>query len=123
MIKDKDYYLNINYDIILTNLSSEDGGGYFAYYKDIPSITGDGESREEAIKDVKSAFDCYLDISLQNKDIIPEPQNLRKSKKINISMTLDRLHNLDIYAKKIGMSRSKVLTKLTDKLISGDIRI
>jgi len=59
MIKDKNYYMNIDYDIIVDNLSEADGGGYFAYYKDIPSVMGDDETINEAIEDVKKAFD-YL---------------------------------------------------------------
>ncbi|MBT4732703.1 type II toxin-antitoxin system HicB family antitoxin [Candidatus Woesearchaeota archaeon] len=123
MIKDKNYYLAINYDIVLSELTPEDGGGYFAYYQDIDGVMGDGVTKKEAIADVKSAFNCYLDSALKNKDRIPEPDDLRKTKKINISMTADRITNLDVYAKKLNTSRSGLLSILTDKLINHDITI
>ena len=34
--------------------------GILAYYIDLPFVIRDGESIEEAINDVKSAFGCYL---------------------------------------------------------------
>ncbi|MDC9727487.1 MAG: type II toxin-antitoxin system HicB family antitoxin, partial [Candidatus Thioglobus sp.] len=61
MIKDKAYYLAINYDIIVSKLSEKEGGGHLAYYQDIEGIMGDGESKEQAVKDVKSAFSAYVD--------------------------------------------------------------
>ena len=123
MIKDKDYYLAINYDIIVSNLDAQNGGGYFAYYKDISGVMGDGSSINEAIIDVKNAFKCYLDVAFKNKDIIPEPEDLHKTRKINISMTKDRVNNLDIYAKRLKTTRSGLLSSLTDKLLNGDINI
>ena len=46
--KDKTHYMNIDYDIIIDKLSTADGGGYLAYYKNIPSIMGDvGKSDEK----------------------------------------------------------------------------
>jgi len=65
MIKDKDYYTNIDYDIIVDDLSEADGGGYFAYYKDIASVMGDGETKDEAIYDVKKAFKCFVESNSQ----------------------------------------------------------
>ena len=123
MIKDKEYYKAINYDIIVSELDKKDGGGYFAYYKDINTIMGDGVDKESAVTDVKNAFNCYIDVALKNKDIIPEPINLLKARKINISMTGDRINSLDIYAKKLHTSRSGVLTMLTDKLVNGNINL
>jgi predicted RNase H-like HicB family nuclease len=124
MIKNKDYYLNIDYDIIVSKLSESDGGGYFAYYKDIDTVMGDGETEDEAVKDVKSAFSCYLDISLANKDAIPEPEEkLNKAKRVNISLTNRHLIGLDLMAKKYSMNRSKLISKLTDLLLNGDINL
>ncbi|MCC8277577.1 hypothetical protein LNU06_01665 [Campylobacter sp. VicNov18] len=55
-MKDLEYYLNLPYEIIVKKLSAQDGGGYFASYKDFPYIMGDGENEIEALKDVKEAF-------------------------------------------------------------------
>ncbi|SMN02338.1 hypothetical protein SPONN_867 [uncultured Candidatus Thioglobus sp.] len=121
MIKDKAYYLAIDYDIITHQVSETDGGGYLAYYSDIEGVMGDGDTRAQAIKEVKSAFNCYLEVALANQDKIFEPENLTKCKKINISMPIGKIKNLDIYAKQLGTSRSGLLTMLSDKLLNGDI--
>jgi len=123
MIKDKNYYTNIDYDIIVDKLSDEDGGGYFAYYKDIPSVMGDGDTKEEAIADVKNAFASFVEVSIKNKDIIKEPENIHKKEKINITMSKDRLIGLDIYVKEHGVNRSYVLAKLTDMLLNRRIKL
>lgn len=78
MIKDLDYYLSLDYDIVVRKLSLEDGGGYFAYYKDIQGVMGDGESKEEAIKDVKLAFRAYVLNQLELGKEIIEPLDDKK---------------------------------------------
>ncbi len=123
MIKDKKYYLSIDYDIIVDKLSKEDGGGYFAYYKDIPSIMGDGGAKEEAIEDVKKAFENYLEVSMKNKDVIKEPIDITKKEKINITMPRDKLIGLDLFIKKHHTNRSKVLTNLTSMLLDNRIKM
>jgi predicted RNase H-like HicB family nuclease len=123
MIKDKNYYLSIDYDIIVDKLSDDDGGGYFAYYKDIPSVMGDGESRDEAIEDVKNAFKVYVDVSIANKDIIKEPLDITKKEKINITIPKDRLVGLDLYVKEHNTNRSKVLTMLTNMLLDNRVSL
>lgn len=123
MIKDKKYYLSIDYDIIVDKLSKEDGGGYFAYYKDIPSLMGDGETKEEAIEDVKKAFNSFLEVSIKNRDIIKEPIGITKKEKINITIPKDKLIGLDLFIKEHNTNRSKVLTTLTSMLLNNRIKM
>lgn len=123
MIKDKDYYMNIDYDIIVSKLSKEDGGGYFAYYKDFKGVMGDGETKDDVIDDVKKAFESFVEVSISEQTPIFEPNKLSKAKKINITIPEDKLINLDIFAKKLNINRSKLITALADKLLNGDIRL
>ena len=123
MIKDKEYYMNVDYDIIVDKLSNEDGGGYFAYYKDIPSVMGDGDTKDEAISDVKSAFESYVEVSIKNKDIIKEPQNIYKKEKINITIPKDKLIGLDLYTKEHNTNRSHVITLLTNMLLNNQVKL
>jgi len=60
---------------------------------------GDGESIEEAMTDVKSAFSIYLEVALENNEEIKEPSHLDKSKRINITIPLSVLHKIDSYVK------------------------
>jgi len=104
--KSKEYYLDLDYEIIFRKLSSEDGGGYFAYYKDFKGVMGDGESMEEAMKDVKSAFSCYVEVALESSQEIKEPQHLERSKRINITIPENILHKIDKYVKSQNINRS-----------------
>lgn len=123
MIKNKEYYMNINYDILTTKLSEEDGEGYLAYYKDIKTVMGDGETEIEAIEDVKKAFECFVEVSLQNKDIIPEPIDIEKSQRINVSLSKRRIAGLDMFADKLHTDRSKLIAALADLLLEGKIYV
>ena len=111
MMKNREYYLNLEYGIATRKLSEEEGGGILAYYTDLPFIAGDGESVEEAINDAKSAFGCYLDVALEKGDVIKEPSHLMKTKRINITIPIYALEQIDTYAKSLNMNRSTFLVE------------
>lgn len=111
MMKNKAYYLNLEYGIATRKLSEEEGGGLLAYYTDLPFIAGDGESIEEAITDAKSAFACYLDVALEKGETIKEPSHLMKTKRINITVPLYALEKIDNYAKSHNINRSTFLVE------------
>jgi len=111
MMKNKEYYLNLDYEITVRKLSEEDGGGYFAYYKDFKGVMGDGESVEEAMIDVKSAFSVYLEVALENNEEIKEPSHLDKAKRINITIPVSVLNKIDNYVKDHDTNRSSFFKK------------
>lgn len=53
MKKDLNYYINLPYKIIIRKLSDNEGGGYFARYKDFPYIMSDDDTEILALQDVK----------------------------------------------------------------------
>jgi len=112
------YYLNLDYEIIIREITSQDGGGYFAYYKDFKGVMGDGETADEAIKDVKSAFACYLEVTLKNGEEIKKPSHLMKAKRINITIPLYALEKIDNYAKNHNINRSTFLVESALKQVS-----
>jgi len=111
MMKNKAYYLNLEYGIATRKLSEEEGGGILVYYTDLPFIAGDGESIEEAINDAKSAFGCYLDVALEKGDVVKEPSHLMKTKRINITVPIYALEQIDTYTKSLNMNRSTFLVE------------
>ena len=117
-MKTINYYLNLDYEIIIRKISEEDGGGYFAYYKDFKGVMGDGETADKAIEDVKSAFKCYLEVALENEEKISEPSHLMKSKRINITVPIYALDQIDTYAKSLNMNRSTFLVESALKQVS-----
>ncbi len=61
-------YLKLDYEIIVRALAPDEGGGWFAYYKDFKGVMGDGETPEEAIKDVRNAFAAFVQNAIDNGD-------------------------------------------------------
>jgi len=110
-MKNKDYYMNLEYGIATRKLTAEEGGGVLAYYIDFPFIAGDGNSIEEAITDAKSAFGSYLDVALEKGDSIAEPSHLNKTKRINITIPLYALEKIDKYVKNHDINRSTFLVQ------------
>jgi len=39
--------MNLDYEIIVKKIKPQDGGGWFAYYKDFKWVMGDGESADK----------------------------------------------------------------------------
>jgi predicted RNase H-like HicB family nuclease len=107
----KIYYLSQNYEIVLKKISPEEGGGYFAYYKDFKGVMGDGEDIQAAMDDAQSAFAAYLDVALANNQEIKAPSHLGKSKRINITIPLHILYKIDDYVKKHDTNRSSFFKK------------
>lgn len=109
MVKDLDYYMSLDYDIAVRDLEDNEGGGVLAYYMDLPFILGDGDTKEEAIRDLKNAFKAYVISSLKHNDKIVEPKHINASKRINITIPAYLLEKIDEYAKKHSLSRSAFL--------------
>ena len=118
MIKDKKYYLSLDYDINVTELSEEDGGGWFARYSDFSGVMGDGETKEEAIADAKNAFESYLSITLKYGDAIKEPYMKTFSKRINITVPEGLLSLIDNFVKEKGISRSLFIQNAAKQALS-----
>ena len=116
-MKSKEYYLEQDYEIVVRKLTPEDGGGYFAYYKDFKGVMGDGENMEEAMVDVKSAFGCYLDVALEKGEEVKEPSYLSRSKRINITIPLTVLNKIDDYVKDHNTNRSSFFKESALKAI------
>lgn len=63
-MKTIDEYMKLDYEIVIRALSEDEGGGWFAYYKDFKGVMGDGETPEEAIKDVRDVFAAFVQNAL-----------------------------------------------------------
>ena len=63
------------YAILVSPLTEEDSGGWFARIPDLPGCMGDGETEAEAIADVRSAALCWADGMVERGDDIPWPRD------------------------------------------------
>ena len=61
------------YQIELSPLPPEEGGGYLAWVPDLPGCMSDGETEEEAVRNCRGAIGEWIDHSLRQGQPVPEP--------------------------------------------------
>ncbi len=61
------------YQIEVTALSPEDGGGFLAWVPDLPGCVSDGETRDQAIANVESAIAEWIDEAVALGRAVPSP--------------------------------------------------
>lgn len=116
MRRDLDYYLNLPYKIELSRIPAEEGGGYMATLPDIGrlAITGDGDTIEEAIRNLedqkRERFADYLERGVH----IPEPITTKEHYSGRFVVRVPkRLHReLVEQARKEGVSLNHLITYL-----------
>jgi antitoxin HicB len=62
------------YAVVIEPLSEEDGGGFLATVPDLPGCISDGDTREEAARNVEDAIDSWLEEAKSVGRTIPEPR-------------------------------------------------
>ena len=65
--------MKLEYAIRIEWLSEDDGGGYLATVPDLPGCMSDGETPEEALKDVQEAIASWIEAAKEWKQDIPKP--------------------------------------------------
>lgn len=64
---------SLEYPVIVSPLSDEDGGGFIATVPDLPGCMSDGETPAEAIENVQDAIEEWLDLARKLGRDIPVP--------------------------------------------------
>jgi antitoxin HicB len=62
------------YAVVIEPLSEEDGGGFLATVPDLPGCMTDGDTREEAARNVDDAIASWLEEARLVGRAIPEPR-------------------------------------------------
>lgn len=68
-----EYYMSLPYSVLLTRLSPEDGGGWFAQIPVLQGCMSDGETQAEALAMIEEAKQGWLESALERGIPIPEP--------------------------------------------------
>ena len=63
-----------DYAVLIEPLSEEDGGGFLATVPDLPGCMSDGETREEAARNIEDAIACWLEEAEALGREIPRPK-------------------------------------------------
>lgn len=61
------------YPIVIEPLTQEDGGGFLATVPDLPGCMSDGETREEAARNVSDAIAAWIEEATRMGRPIPAP--------------------------------------------------
>jgi antitoxin HicB len=61
------------YSVVIEPLGAEDGGGFLATVPDLPGCICDGETREEAARNVGDAIQFWIEEARTLGRIVPEP--------------------------------------------------
>lgn len=68
----------LEYAVLLSPLSEEEGGGFVATVPDLPGCMSDGETPEEALANVQDAIECWIEAAIDNGRSVPSPTNLHE---------------------------------------------
>lgn len=63
------------YRVIITPLTAEDGGGFWAEVPELPGCFSDGETQHDALTNVHDAIGCWIEAMEEMGAPIPEPQH------------------------------------------------
>jgi antitoxin HicB len=65
--------MKLEYAVRIERLAESDGGCYFAIVPDLPGCMSDGETPEEALKNVQEAITSWIAAAKEWKQDIPKP--------------------------------------------------
>jgi antitoxin HicB len=65
--------MKLEYAVRIERLADSDGGGYMAVVPDLPGCMSDGETPEEALKNVQDAIASWIEAAREWKQEIPKP--------------------------------------------------
>ncbi|MGE4294725.1 MAG: ribbon-helix-helix protein, CopG family [Campylobacterales bacterium] len=117
-IKDTTYFMELDYSIIVESIAEEDGGGFLAYYEDLPGIMGDGETKEAAVADARNAFQSYVEVQIQDRRHVVEPGEGVKAQRYNISCPPSLIHRVDEFASAHRMNRSEFFRIAAEQMMT-----
>jgi predicted RNase H-like HicB family nuclease len=65
--------MKLEYAVRIERLADTDGGGYLATVPDLPGCMSDGETPEEALKNVQEAIASWIESAEEWKLAVPKP--------------------------------------------------
>jgi antitoxin HicB len=65
--------MKLEYAVRIERLAENDGGGYLATVPDLPGCMSDGETPEDALKNVQDAIASWIEAAKEWKLDIPQP--------------------------------------------------
>jgi predicted RNase H-like HicB family nuclease len=67
--------MKLEYAVRIERLADANGGGYLATVPDLPGCMSDGETPEEALKNVQEAIESWVEAAKEWNEDIPRPSS------------------------------------------------
>ena len=103
-----------DYKVEIVKLSDIDGGGFLATAPKLPGCMSDGETPEEALKNIEDAIKCWLDTAIELGRAIPEADEYKSEGEFSGRLSLripKSLHRaISIQAEREGCSINQLIT-------------
>ncbi|WP_429163070.1 toxin-antitoxin system HicB family antitoxin [Desulfitispora alkaliphila] len=96
--------MNLEYEIKLRKLLPEEGGGWFAEIPLLPGCMADGETIEEAVKNLNEAKASWIETNLEINRAVPEPDSEVYSGQLRLRMPKSLHRDLSQKAKEENVS-------------------
>ncbi|MCR8629827.1 toxin-antitoxin system HicB family antitoxin [Paenibacillus radicis (ex Xue et al. 2023)] len=115
MEKNLEYYLNLNYTLLVNHIVDESGSYYYGKIVELDGCHSTADTVEELIKDLEEVKKAHIEIKLEFGDLIPEPKEMPSG---NIMLRMPKtLHwKLANEAEREGISLNQyILYKLSSK--------
>lgn len=65
--------MKLEYAVRIERLAESEGGGYLATVPDLPGCMSDGDTPEEALRNVQDAIESWIEAAKEWKQEIPKP--------------------------------------------------
>jgi predicted RNase H-like HicB family nuclease len=65
-----------DYAVLIEPLPEEEGGGFLATVPDLPGCMSDGETREEAARNIEDAIACWIEEAQTTGRAVPVPRGV-----------------------------------------------
>ena len=65
--------MKLEYSVRIERLAESEGGGYLAIVPDLPGCMSDGETPEEALRNVQEAIESWIEAAKAWKQEVPKP--------------------------------------------------
>jgi antitoxin HicB len=65
--------MKLEYAVRIERLADADGGGYLATVPDLPGCMSDGDTPEEALRNVQEAIESWIEAAKEWNEDIPKP--------------------------------------------------
>lgn len=103
-----------SYPMLLRPLQEDEGGGWLAEIPDLPGCASDGDTPEEAVRNVLKAQEAWLAVSRKRGWDVPKPTPLSEDCSGRLTLRLPRsLHRqLNLRARMEGVTLNELLLHL-----------